>query len=221
MKDILRQIRTDLRLSMSGAVSSSMRNKGIKYKIIFGVDTPEINRIAQKYSPERTLAETLWGEDVREMKIMATLLYPIDQFSKEVALNWISEIGDQELREQICKNLLQKLPYANDLVIESINNKDESIRATGFWLFARLCIIGSSLVSKIDSELLVNIAVKDLKTKSMLLRQSALNSLKYFGRISQDNSEIVLTKTASLESSLDPIENEMYDQLNFEFGNMG
>lgn len=220
MKDVLLQIRTDLRLSMNGVVSSSMRNKGVDYKMIFGVDTPRISRIAQKYQSDKSLAEILWIEDVREMKIMATLLYPIDQFNKETASNWISVIRDQELREQACKNLLQKLPYADKLVEESINNDDEVIRSTGLWLFARLCIIGSELVNKINSELLLSIAIRDLKSESLLLRQSALNSLKYFGRISQDNSELVLSKAASLEDSQDPVENEMYDQLNFEFGNV-
>ena len=105
MKDILRQIRTDLRLSMNGVVSTSMRNKGVNYRMIFGVEIPVINRIAQKYQSDAILAERLWEEDVREMKIMATLLYPVDQFRKNKALEWISEIKDQELREQICKNI--------------------------------------------------------------------------------------------------------------------
>lgn len=218
MKDILRQIRTDLRLSMNGVVSTSMRNKGVNYKMIFGVDIPRINRISQKYQSGKILAETLWNEDVREMKIMATLLYPDDQFSKETALEWISEINDQELREQVCKNLLQKVPFADELVEKSIDSKNDNIVTTGLWLFARLCITGSDLVNKIDTEMLLNKAIESLKSESILLRQSALNALKYFGRISGDRSDLVLTKTAFLKSSQDSVENEMFDQLNFEFG---
>ncbi|MBP6197925.1 MAG: DNA alkylation repair protein, partial [Fermentimonas sp.] len=136
MKDILRQIRTDLRLSMNGVVSTSMRNKGVNYRMIFGVEIPVINRIAQKYQSDAVLAERLWEEDVREMKIMATLLYPVDQFSKNKALEWISEIKDQELREQVCKNILQRLPYADELVVTSINSKEDNIVTTGLWLFS-------------------------------------------------------------------------------------
>lgn len=218
MEDILRQIRTDLRLSMNGVVSSSMRNKGINYRMIFGVDIPRINRITQKYQSGKMLAETLWKEDVREMKIMATLLYPDDQFSKETALGWISEINDQELREQLCKNILQKLPFADELVEKSVDSKNDSIVTTGLWLFARLCITGSDLVNKIDTEMLLKIAIENLKSESMLLRQSALNALKYFGRISRDSSELVLTKTAFLKNSQDSVENEMFEQLDFELG---
>lgn len=219
MEDILRQIRTDLRLSMNGAVSSSMRNKGVNYKMIFGVEIPRISMISKKYEANRSLAETLWKEDVREMKIMATLLYPKDQFSKTTALSWISGVSDQELREQICKNLFQELVFADELVEKSINNTDESIRTTGFWLFARLCIKGSELVNMINTELLLDKAVEDLKSDSMLLRQSSLNALKFFGRISPSRSDLILRKVASFESSSDPVEKEIYDQLNFEFYN--
>ena len=220
MEDILRKIRTDLRLSMNGPVSTSMRNKGVNYRMIFGVDTPGIKRISQKYNPDKELAETLWKEDVREMKIMATILYPKEQFNEETALSWISEISDQEMREQICKNLLQELTYADNLVEKSLNNKEENIRATGLWLLARLCITRSELVNKINPELLLNKAIEGLKSESMLLRQSSLNALKYFGRISPDKADIVLSNVASFENSSDLIEQEMYDQLNFEFSNM-
>jgi hypothetical protein len=218
MKDILRQIRTDLRLSMNGVVSTSMRNKGVNYRMIFGVEIPVINRIAQKYQSDAILAERLWEEDVREMKIMATLLYPVDQFSKNKALEWISVIKDQELREQICKNILQRLPYADELVVTTINSKEDNIVTTGLWLFSRLCIPGWALVDKIDSEILINSAIENLGSESMLLRQSALNALKFYGRTSRDRSELILAKTASFENSDNGVENEMFDQLKFEFG---
>jgi hypothetical protein len=218
MKDILRQIRTDLRLSMNGVVSTSMRNKGVNYRMIFGVEIPVINRIAQKYQSDAILAERLWEEDVREMKIMATLLYPVDQFRKNKALEWISVIKDQELREQICKNILQRLPYADELVVTTINSKEDNIVTSGLWLFSRLCITGSDLVDKIDSEILINSAIENLGSESMLLRQSALNALKFYGRTSRDRSELILAKTASFENSDNNVENEMFDQLKFEFG---
>ena len=66
---------------------------------------------------------------------MATLLYPVDQFSKNKALEWISEIKDQDLRDQLCKNILQRLPYADELVVTTINSKEDNIVTTGLWVF--------------------------------------------------------------------------------------
>ncbi|MBP7105278.1 MAG: hypothetical protein KBA83_09105, partial [Fermentimonas sp.] len=84
--------------------------------------------------------------------------------------------------------------------------------------FSRLCITGSDLVNKIDSGILINSAIENLGSESMLLRQSALNALKFYGRTSRDRSELILAKTASFENSDNNVENEMFDQLKFEFG---
>lgn len=218
MKEIIKKIRTDLRLSMNGAVSSSMRDKGINYRMNFGVGIPRINQISEKYEQDKELAETLWSDDVRELKILATLLYPIEEFSKELAMSWIVEIKDQELREQLCKNLLQKLTYANELVEESAKNNIEHIRCTGYWLFARLCITKSETVEKINCDELLQNAISDLNSQSMLLRQAALNTLKYYGRISGENATNVLQKVSHLEGSKNHIEKEILSILKFEFG---
>ena len=218
MKEIIKKIRTDLRLSMNGAVSSSMRDKGINYRMNFGVGIPRINQISEKYEQDKELAETLWSDDVRELKILATLLYPIEEFSKELAMSWIVEIKDQELREQICKNLLQNLTYANELVEESAKNSIEYIRCTGYWLFARLCITKSETIEKINSNALLQNAISDLDGQSMLLGQAALNALKYYGRISDENGTSVLQKVSHLEGSKNHMEKEILSILKFEFG---
>lgn len=203
---------------MNGAVSSSMRDKGINYRMNFGVGIPIINQISEKYEQDKELAETLWSDDVRELKILATLLYPIEEFSKELAMSWIVEIKDQELREQLCKNLLQNLTYANELVEESAKNNIEHIRCTGYWLFARLCITKSETVEKINCDELLQNAISDFNSQSMLLRQAALNTLKYYGRISGENATNVLQKVSHLEGSKNHVEKEILSILKFEFG---
>lgn len=45
----LKEIKTQLRLSMNGAVSQSMREKGLVYKLNFGVELPRIKAIAGEY----------------------------------------------------------------------------------------------------------------------------------------------------------------------------
>ena len=62
---------------MNGVISTSMRQKGMNYKLIFGVPIPEIKHIAAAHEPDAELARALWKEDVREMKILATLVMKI------------------------------------------------------------------------------------------------------------------------------------------------
>ena len=68
IKEQLKDIKTQLRLSMNGAVSQSMREKGLVYKLNFGVEIPRIKMIAEGYEKNHDLAQALWKEDIREMQ---------------------------------------------------------------------------------------------------------------------------------------------------------
>ena len=116
METIIRSIRNDLRLSMNGIAATSMREKGVHYRMNFGVDLMRIREIALRYVPDVMLAETLWKEDVRELKILATLLYPVDRFTSDAADRWVVSITNQEIREQACRNLFQQISFAGELV---------------------------------------------------------------------------------------------------------
>lgn len=217
MEQIIRKIRTDLRLSMNGITAASMRDKGVNYRMNFGVDVTKLKHISNSYSQDRLLAERLWEEDVRELKILATMLYPKAEFAKEAADRWVKDIEIQEIREQACKNLFQELPYAPLLVQEWLQSDKENIRTTGYWLFARLCIIGSELTDKISAEDLLTNAALDIKNESILLRQAALNALKFYGRASKQRAAEVMKRVAAFENSTVPGEKEIFDSLRFEF----
>ena len=218
METTIKSIRNDLRLSMNGIASTSMREKGVHYRMNFGVDLMRIREISSRYTPDQVLAEMLWKEDVRELKILATLLYPVDQLTPEAAERWVVNITNQEIREQACRNLFQQIPFAGELVNVWSVSETEEIRATGYWLFARLCITQAPSLGKVESEQILERAVGDLKSESMLLRQAALNVLKYHGRLLTKNREDVLLKVASFNDSTDPYEQEILEQLRFEFG---
>ena len=88
IKEQLKDIKTQLRLSMNGVVSQSMREKGLDYKLNFGVELPRIKSIAAAYEKSHDLAQALWKENIRECKILAGLLQPIDTFFPEIADIW-------------------------------------------------------------------------------------------------------------------------------------
>ena len=217
MEDLIRKIRSDLRLAMNGVVSTSMREKGMDYRMNFGVDIPRLRAMALRYPPSRDLAETLWTTDTRELKILATMLYPVEFFSRETAEKWASEIPNQEIREQLCLNLLQKLAFADELVQKWILSDDESSRTNGFWLFSRLVISRSSLLSKIDTVSVSEKAISDVNHPSVFVRQAAINALKFAGRTNSETARFILDKLSSFKASEIPSEKEIYDSLSFEF----
>lgn len=105
LKEQLKEIKTQLRLSMNGAVSQSMREKGLVYKLNFGVELPRIKSIASAYGKDHALAQALWKEDIRECKILAGLLQPVDSFLPEIADIWVENIRNIEIAELTCMNL--------------------------------------------------------------------------------------------------------------------
>ena len=112
LQEQLKEIKKQLRLSMNGVVSQSMREKGLVYKLNFGVELPRIKSIATGFEKDHALAQALWKEDIRECKIMAALLQPIDSFFQEIADIWVEDIHNVEIAELTCMNLFQNLPYA-------------------------------------------------------------------------------------------------------------
>ena len=56
IKEQLKDIKTQLRLSMNGAVSQSMREKGLVYKLNFGVEIPRITMTWRRHCGKKTFA---------------------------------------------------------------------------------------------------------------------------------------------------------------------
>ena len=73
----LKAIKQSFRLMMNGVAARSMRDKGLDYKINWGVSLPDLQTMAREYEQDYELAIELWKEDIRECKILATLLMPL------------------------------------------------------------------------------------------------------------------------------------------------
>jgi 3-methyladenine DNA glycosylase AlkD len=166
---------------MNGAVSASMREKGAVYKLNFGVSLPDLKRIAANYTPNDDLAEALWQEDVREMKILAAMLQPADSFSKEEARRWASMLTQPDLIEFVSTFLFRRLPYAGELAAEWVAHSEELMQLQGFHLFARICMDGR-LLSRREAEALLREAEKvSADDDARRIRQAAFLALKYYG----------------------------------------
>ena len=80
----VKAIKQSFRLKMDGVASTSMRNKGLDYKINWGVGIPDLRKMAQEYGKDYALAIELWKENIRECKILATLIMPPDEMLPEL-----------------------------------------------------------------------------------------------------------------------------------------
>ena len=213
--EIVRDIRKQCRLAMNGIASTSMRERGLDYKLNFGLMQQQIKALAGGYEPDAQLAERLWKEETRELKITAMYLYPISEFNETIANKWVNEIPNQEIREQLCMNLFQELPFAEKIAKEWSNSADKGVRTTGYWLLARLY-----LSKKINETLNLDIfkyIVSDCADESLFTRNAALLVLKQIGRQSEETAKLILEKLKIYKEEDNPIKEEAYNAVAFEF----
>ena len=152
--ETIKDIKSKFRLFMNGMVSQSMREKGMEYKLNFGIEYPRIKEIAAGYEPDHELAQALWKENIRECKILAGLLQPADTFYPEIADIWIEGMDYPELAEYTVMNLFQRLPYASEVVFRWMADEREMFQLCGFLLMARLLMKGEKLNERAEDEFL-------------------------------------------------------------------
>lgn len=152
--ETIKDIKSKFRLFMNGMVSQSMREKGMEYKLNFGIEYPRIKEIAAGYEPDHELAQALWKENIRECKILAGLLQPADTFYQEIADIWIAGMDYPELAEYTVMNLFQRLPYASEVVFRWMADEREMFQLCGFLLMARLLMKGERLNERAEAEFL-------------------------------------------------------------------
>lgn len=152
--ETIKDIKSKFRLFMNGMVSQSMREKGMEYKLNFGIEYPRIKEIAAGYEPDHELAQALWKENIRECKILAGLLQPADTFYPEIADIWIEGMDYPELAEYAVMNLFQRLPYASEVVFRWMADEREMFQLCGFLLMARLLMKGEKLNERAEAEFL-------------------------------------------------------------------
>lgn len=210
---------------MNGVISTSMRQKGMNYKLIFGVPIPEIKHIAAAHEPDVELARALWKEDVREMKILATLLFPAGSMTQEEALAWMREIPYPEIAEQCCNNLFPTVEQPDQLALKFLADKKSPFgRMCGFLLWTQLfkknLAVEKSRVEAFLAECTCTMhpdVEAGATESSWQEKQAAVQALKFFGRLSSANAQDALSVIAEDGQPETEELKAYYDDLQFEF----
>ena len=142
----VKEIKQSFRQMMDGSIAQSMRDKGLNYHLNWGATLPRLQEMAKKIANSQEpiancqydLAIALWKENVRECKILATMLMPADQILPEVVDIWMEQIPSQEIAEQLAFNLWQHLPFAPEKAYQWIASDKEYDQLCGFHVLTRL-----------------------------------------------------------------------------------
>ncbi len=205
----LKEIKTQLRLGMNGVVSQSMREKGLCYKLNFGVELPRIKGIAAAYAKDHKLAQALWKENIRECKILAGMLQPVESFCPEMADIWVEDIRYMEIAELTCMNLFQHLSYAPAQSFHWIADDREFVQVCGFLTIARLLAKKGDMSDNVANEFLDQAVCASL-SDSYQVRSAASLAIRKYMQHSQEHAFRVCRLVEQMAGSSVETEQALY-----------
>ena len=185
IQDVVKEIKQSFRQMMDGAVSKSMRDKGVDYKLNWGATLPRLRAKADELKSSGncySLAIALWKEDVRECKILATMLMPPDDVLSEVIDIWMEQVTSQEIAEQAAFNLFQYLPYAPEKAYTWIASDKELYQLCGFHILTRLFMNKREPNERGINEF-IDQAIAALQGGSLMVRKAAMSAVQRFAEL--------------------------------------
>lgn len=185
----LRGIKQELRTMMNGPVSQSMREKGLTYKLNFGVELPRLRELATTLPHTYQLAVALWQEDIRECRLLAGMLMPTDGFDGVMAEVWVEQMRFTEEAECTVTHLFARLPCASDMAFRWVSEERPMFRLCGWLLFSRLFIQGALLSSR-DADEFFDQAQAELQgSDAVSIRRAAHRALLRYMDVGEHENE--------------------------------
>ena len=175
----VREIKQNFRFMMNGPASQSMRDKGLDYHLNWGVPFIQLKSMASDIGKDYDLAVALWKENIRECKILATLLMPADKMPQEVAEIWMEQNHSQEMEEMQAFNLYQYVSYAPVIAYRWMASHEDVYQICAYDILGRLFMKGQEPNERGINEF-IDQAVTALKQGSAGVRHAVMNAILRF-----------------------------------------
>lgn len=198
-QDKLREIKGRFRLMMNGVVSQSMRDKGLSYKLNWGISFPVLKDMAKGYGKDFHLAVELWKEDIRECRILATMIMPAEEMDACLTDMWASDVRNQEMAGIASLNLFQYVSGAKGFAFNWIATDDELRQLCGYYVLTRLFMRGEQLDIREIHEYFDQ-SQAALSSSGTVVQRAVVSSLAHFSDMNNDNSRMV---SAAFKSASD------------------
>jgi len=199
MEEKVMDIIERIKQRMNGAVVDSMQELGIIYKVNYGVTIPELQQIAQPYKGDHELAIRLFDEDIRECKIIASMVDDPDKVTGDQIDNWSDDFVNIEIVEQVCGNLLWKSDFALPRSFEWCIEDDNLLQKAGLLIAGHRA--SDKTVNDSIFEPYIDIVENIVETDDELISNSAIFTLREIGKRSEALKEKVLLAAERMSES--------------------
>ena len=120
----------------NGIVADTLRKSGCPYRLIYGVNLPQLTEIASMTEKSEKLAQELWDDmDLRESRLLAAMLFPIESITMEKARRMVDSFKWQEDADITCFKLFRNTNFASSLAHELCRSEKALDRYTGLRLW--------------------------------------------------------------------------------------
>lgn len=107
----------------NGIIADTLRKAGSPYRMIFGLNLPQIQEIAASIGKNAAIAESLHADSpTRESQLLAPMIMPADEMTLEKSLEWIRTSPSDETTDVLCHRLLRHLPFALEIAEAAITD---------------------------------------------------------------------------------------------------
>ncbi len=199
----LKEIKRSFRLLMNGVTSQSMREKGSDYHVNWGASFPMLKDMAAHIGKDYELALALWKENVRECKILATLVMPADAMTTADADLWVAQTRTQEIAEMSSFNLYQYLDFAAVKAYCWIESDGDMCRLCGFHTLSLLFKKGKAPDAG-EMERFAACLASAVKDGSMAVKKAAMACAMWFVELGNEYEELLQNKLNSEGIALFP-----------------
>jgi len=182
IQEQVKEIKQSFRLLMDGQTAQSMREKGVEYKLNWGTAIPMLQEKAREIGKDYDLAIELWKADVRECKILATMVMPAEQMLPEIVDIWMEQTISQEIAEQAAFNLYQYLPFAAEKAFQWMASEKELYQLCGFHILTRLFMNKQEPNERGINEF-IDQALAALQSPSISVRKAAMQCMIRFAEL--------------------------------------
>ncbi len=134
--DILKKLKS---LSNPQAIEG-MAKYGITAKNTYGVSIPNLRKLAKEIGVNHNLAQQLWTSDIRETRILASMIGDPKMVTEEQMEEWVKDFDYWEICDQCCMNLFEKTEFAYQKCVEWSSREEEFVKRAGFVLMACLAV---------------------------------------------------------------------------------
>lgn len=188
-REKIKEIKQGFRQMMNGETLRSMRDKGVGYHLNWGASIMDLRRKADEIGENYDLAIGLWKENIRECKILATMLMPRQRMEADMVELWMEQTEEQETAEQAVFNLYQYLSFAPVLAFRWMASGRDIEQMSGFLLMGRLFMNGFEPDERRIAEYIDQVQCA-LTDGSFRVRRAATNSIMRFAQLSELHREI-------------------------------